>query len=161
LFWFHDIHWQQAYGVHVPGYRMRAKNGNRETDLAYEPEAGGSVVLKPGASVTVRRMIYVNVDLPAVRADHADSLGTGDRLQSYVLQVTAEQRPISAARVELTAAGDAVGTVVTGADGTAPVRLPGGALKAVVNIDGQQFEAREVSGTDGRVQVHVDEYRGG
>ncbi len=161
LFWFHDIHWQQAYGVHVPGYRMRAKNGNRETDLAYESEAGGSVVLKPGASVTVRRMIYVNVDLPAVRADHADSLGTGDRLQSYVLQVTAEQRPISAARVELTAAGDAVGTVVTGADGTAPVRLPGGALKAVVNIDGQQFEAREVTGTDGRVQVHVDEYRGG
>lgn len=161
LFWFHDIHWQQAYGVHVPGFRMRSKNGNRETDLVLESEAGGTVVLKPGASVSVRRLIYVNVDLPAVRADHADSLGTGDRLRAVVLKVTAGQTPISGARVELTAEGDAVGIVVTGADGTAAVRLPAGSVKAAVNIDGQQFESRDVTVTDGRLQVRVDEYRGG
>lgn len=161
LFWFHDIHWQQAYGVHVPGFRMRSKNGNRETDLAYEPESGGSVVLKPGESVTLRRMIYVNTDLPAVRADHADSLGTGGSLQSAVLRVTAANGPISGARVELRSGDDVLGTVVTGAEGTVPVRLPAGNVTAVVSIDGQQFESREVTLTDGRIQLRVDEYRGG
>jgi len=161
LFWFHDIHWQQAYGVHAPKFRMRSKNGNRESDLTYEPEAGGSVVLKPGESVSLNRLIYVNADLPAVRADHEDSIGTGNRLQPGMLQVTASNRPLSGARVELTAGEDSLGTVVTGAEGRVPVRLPAGSVKAVVTIDGQQFAPRDVTVSDGDFKLVVDEYRGG
>ena len=161
LYWFHDIHWQQAYGVHAPGGRMRVKGGSRESVLTYELEDGRSLVLKPGESFSLQRQIYVNVDLPAVRADYLTSLGAADTLRSVVLQVTSRQRPISGARVDLSIGDDSVGTVVTGADGMVPVRLLAGEVQAVVSIDGQQFPARAATAAQDRLQVVVDEYQWG
>ena len=48
FFWCHDLFWRQAYGVYVPGYRIRLKGSSRESVLTYERLDGNPIVLKPG-----------------------------------------------------------------------------------------------------------------
>ena len=57
LFWFHDIFWQQAYGVYAPGFKIRCNSNARESVLVYEPVGGEPVVVRPGESFSMTRWV--------------------------------------------------------------------------------------------------------
>jgi hypothetical protein len=162
LFWFHDIYWQQAYGIWAPGFRIRCNSNARESVLVYEPADEKPVLVKPGESFSLTRQIFVNRDLPAVLADFDEARGQGDHLADIRLSVTSHGRPINGARVQIRCGEQDRGTVVTGDDGSARVKLPLGDCTARVSIAGQEFEAQHfnvIRGTD--LTVPVDKYSAG
>lgn len=161
LFWFHDIYWQQAYGIHAPGFRIRCNSNARDSVLAYEPEDGKPVVLRPGETFSLTRHIFVNRDLPGVLADFQDASGTGATLSHSRIIVTALGKPVPNARVGITAGDTDRGTIVTNDDGAADVRLPPEECKIRVKIAGQEFEARTLTVKDGDLFVDLKEYTPG
>ncbi len=145
LFWFHDIYWQQAYGIHVPGFRIRCNSNARESVLAYEPLDGKPVVIKPGESFSLLRLMFVAKDLPTVLANYDHSREKSGGLARVELSVVAGGKPVTGARVALKCGDDHRGTVVTGADGTSRIRLPVGECVATVIVAGKEFEPRTLT----------------
>jgi hypothetical protein len=164
LFWFHDVHWQQAYGIAAAGYRVRVKTNARESVLTWEREDGQPIVLRSGEEFSLTRQIFVARDYAGVLADYETVTGRGDGLQLRHLVVTAEGQPAVGARVQLQVAGITRGTVVTDAAGLSAVRLPTGAVDAQVTIAGQAYP---VTLSEGRrndqpaTLITVDKYRPG
>ena len=99
LFWFHDIFWQQAYGVYAPGFKIRCNSNARESVLVYEPVSGEPVVVKPGETFSMTRWLFVAQDLSGVMADYLDARDQGDKLVTTRLTVQADGRPVSGARI--------------------------------------------------------------
>ncbi len=158
LFWVHDIFWQQAYGIHAPGYRIRVNGNARESVLVYEPIDGKPVVLMPGESFELVRHIFVNRDLPNVMADYEESIGKGDPLRNTALTITAKGRPVADARVALGLGDVSRGTVVTVKDGVAQVRLPQGEYTANVSVAGRELNAQSFKVLDnGAAAIQVDD----
>ena len=158
LFWVHDIYWQQAYGIHAPGYRIRVNGNARESVLVYEPIDGTPVVLKPGESFELVRYIFVNRDLPNVMADYDESIGKGDALRDIALTVVAKERPVAEARVALDLSDVSRGTLVAGKDGTAQVRLPQGEYNAKVSVAGRELKATTFTVLEkGAATIQVDD----
>ena len=56
--------------------------------LAYEPEDGKPVVLKPGDEFSLTRHVYVAKDLPSMMALHDIESGRADSLADVTLRVT-------------------------------------------------------------------------
>jgi hypothetical protein len=164
LFWFHDVHWQQAYGIAAEGFRVRVKTSARESVLTWERQDGQPVVLRPGEEFSLTRNIFVNRDYAGVLADYEAASGRGDSLQPHVLAVTADGKPVADARLQLKVAGSSRGTVVTGTDGQVSVRLPSGDLDVQVTIAGQAYPSTSASGTlNGQpaTLIAVNQYRPG
>ena len=158
LFWVHDIFWQQAYGIHAPGYRIRVNGNARESVLVYEPIDGKPVVLKPGESFELVRHIFVNRDLPNVMADYEESIGKADTLRNTALTITAKGRPVADARVALSFGDVSRGTIVTVKDGIAQVRLPQGEYTANVSVAGQELKSQSFKVLDiGAAAIQVED----
>ncbi|MEI7701788.1 MAG: CehA/McbA family metallohydrolase [Planctomycetia bacterium] len=161
LFWFHDLFWQQAYGIHAPGYQIQLRGNSRESILTYERPDKTPIVIKPGESFSLTRHLFVNSDLPGVRADFESSAGKSSTLQEAVLKVVTGERPVAGAQVRLICADQERGTVVTGAEGTAKVRIPVQSCLAHVTVAGQQFAAQMVTLADGQLTINLTEYTPG
>ena len=162
LFWVHDIFWQQAYGIHAPGYRIRVNGNARESVLVYEPIDGKPVVLKPGESFELVRHIFVNRDLPNVMADYEESIGKGADLRDVAVTVTAHGRPVAEARVAISTGDVSRGIIVTKVDGSAKVRLPQGEHSAVVSIAGRELKAQTLTVSEaGAIGINADGYSSG
>lgn len=164
LFWFHDVHWQQAYGFAATGHRVKVKTNARETVLTWEPVDGKAVVLRPGATYTLSRQIFVARDYAGVLAEYARSQGRGESLQPRVVRVTAQGKPIADARIKLRSGGTSYGTLVTGADGTAAVSLPAGKCEVQVSVAGQQYAGvmtEEIAGDRVTLEIAINDYKPG
>lgn len=161
LFWFHDLFWQQAYGIHAPGYQIQLRGNSRESILTYERPDKTPIVIKPGESFSLTRHLFVNSHLPGVRADFESTAGKTSTLQEAVLKVVTGERPVAGAQVRLICADQERGTVVTGAEGTAKVRIPGQSCVAHVTVAGQQFAPQMVTLADGQLSINLTEYTPG
>ena len=161
LFWFHDIFWRQAYGIHAPGFRIRCNGNARESVLVYEPADGMPIIVKPGESFSLTRYVFVNQDLPAVLADFDDCVSGNPTLAANKLTVTENGSPIANARVAIQCGEQSRGTVVTAADGTATVRLPSGECRATVTVAGQEFAAQVLTVADQPLSIDLPEHTPG
>jgi hypothetical protein len=148
LFWFHDVHWQQAYGIAADGFRAQVKTNARESTLTWQRQDGQPIVLKPGEEFSLARRVFVARDFAGVLAEFEAASGRGGNLQPRLLAVTAQGKPVAGARIRLSCAGNSRGTVVTDSDGRAAVRLPTGDLSVEVAVAGQMFPAVV---SDGRI----------
>ncbi|MEJ7596207.1 MAG: hypothetical protein WKF77_32265, partial [Planctomycetaceae bacterium] len=144
LFWFHDIFWQQAYGVYAPGFRIRCNSNARESVLVYEPVGGAPVVVKPGETFSMTRWLFVAQDLSGVMADYLDAREMGDKHVEIKLSVQAAGHPVSGARIALKCGDESWGTVVTGDDGTVERRFPSGTCEGTVSVAGQDFGMQKI-----------------
>ncbi|NQV27012.1 MAG: hypothetical protein HQ518_21900, partial [Rhodopirellula sp.] len=80
LFWIHDRHWGQAYGIEAVGGKVVADSTSRTSKLEYEiGDAGDSVRLEPGQSFELVRNVFPGTDLPHVRAISANTNGVKTR----------------------------------------------------------------------------------
>lgn len=145
LFSFQDIHWQQAYGVYAPGFRIRCTSNARESVLVYEPADGMPVVLKPGEVYSMTRWLFVAQDLAGVLADYADARETAAELVETQLIVQADGRPVHGARIALKCGDESWGTVVTDETGTIVRRLPSGSCEATVTLAGQEYAKQKLT----------------
>ncbi len=145
LFWFHDIFWQQAYGVYAPGFKIRCNSNARESVLVYEPVDGKPVVLKPGETFSLSRWLFVAQDLSGVMADYLDAREMGSKLGETKLSVQADGHPVSGARIALKCGDESWGTVVSGEDGSVVRRLPSGPCEAIVSVAGQEFAMQKLT----------------
>jgi len=162
LFWFHDIFWQQAYGVYAPGFKIRCNSNARESVLVYEPVSGQPVVVKPGETFSMTRWLFVAQDLSGVMADYLDARDQGDKLVETRLTVQADGRPVSGARIAIQCGDESWGTVVTGDDGSVVRRLPSGTCEATVSVAGQNFAMQKlVLASDGQHVLELAEYHPG
>ena len=136
LFYFHDIYWQQAYGIRAPGYRIRCNSGSRECVLNYEPEDGEPITIKPGKSFQFTRQIVVARDLPEVMAVHDETSG-GAAPQNVVVTITdGAGQPVADARLAVTSGKSRRGTTVTNSQGKATLRLPAGECSVDATVAG-------------------------
>jgi hypothetical protein len=161
LFWFHDIFWQQAYGIHAPGFRVRCNGNARESVLVYEPVDGKPIVVKPGESYSLKRYLFVNQDLPGVLADYHDCVSGNPPLPEKVLTVMEHGHPVANARVAIQCGEQSRGTVVTSVDGTASVRLPAGECRLTVTVAGQEFAPQTLAVGDQPLTVEISKYNPG
>ena len=125
LFYFHDIFWQQAYGIQAPDYKIRSNSNSRECVLNYEPPDGKPTIMKPGESFTLRRQIIVGKDLPAVLAT-ADLMANVELQDSRFTIKDAYGTAVANARMEIKSDTATRGTSITNSDGTIHTQLPTG-----------------------------------
>ena len=162
LFWFHDIFWQQAYGVYAPGFKIRCNSNARESVLVYEPVDGKPVVVKPGETFSMARWLFVAQDLSGVMADYMDGREMGDKLVEARLTVQGDGRPVAGARIAMKCGDESWGTVVTGEDGSVVRRLPSGSCEATVSVAGQNFAMQKIVLADnGNHVLELAEYHPG
>ena len=162
LFWFHDIFWQQAYGVHAPGFRIRCNSNPRESVLVYGPIDGKPVIVKPGDSFSFSRRLFAARDLSSVMAAYRDAIEQSEKLVETRLTVQADGHPVEGARIALKCGDDSWGTVVTGDDGTIARRLPSGMCEATVSVAGHVFAKQNLTlAEDGKHVLDLPEYHPG
>jgi hypothetical protein len=160
LFWFQDVYWQQAYGVHAPGFRIRCNSNARESVLVYERVDGQPVVVKPGESFTLLRRIYVHRHLPGVLADFEEQTNPDNKLTPVQLTVVSHGRPGNGAFVAIQCDSQNRGTVRTDEYGRASMRLPQGACEATVTFAGQNLGTFPLSAPSD-VALNVDTFTPG
>jgi hypothetical protein len=149
LFWAHDAHWRQAYGIQ-PAKRpvMRQVSATAESVerrrpvLQYESDGRTEVVLQPRKeneqlvrAEEVARQIFPAADLVGVKAI-AQRL-RGEELKRVAIRVTDEAGPVRDATVEI-ANPEAYGRGHTGDDGTWAGELPPGAYAITVKALGRE-----------------------
>jgi len=135
LFYFHDIFWQQAYGIVAKDYKIRSNSNSRECVLNYEPADGKPTIMKPGQSFTLQRQIIVAKDLPAVLA--TANLMAGVELQNSRFTIKdAGDAPVANARIEIKSDTATRGTSVTNIDGTINTQLPTGEYTINASVAG-------------------------
>jgi len=139
FFSFQDVYWQQAYGVHAPGFKIRCNSNARESVLVYERADGQPVVVKPGESFTLLRRIYVHRHLPGVLADFEEHTNPDSKMTAVQLTVVSHGRPVQDAFVAIQCDKQNRGTVRTDDKGQASLRLPQGNGDATVTIAGQNL----------------------
>ena len=155
LFFIHDIHWQQAYGVIAPGFSIRSNSNSRESVLSYEREGAADLSLGLGEEFTFSRSIIVGQDLPDVRAtvDGLNDINVGDGVTLTILDAAGS--PIANARVQILSQDGERGICVTDADGKVTVRLPSGVYP--VNISAAGVPVRKSSNTKIEVDASQNE----
>ena len=162
LFWFHDIFWQQAYGVYAPGFKIRCNSNARESVLVYEPVGGEPVVVRPGESFSMTRWLFVAQDLSGVMADYMDGREMGDKLVEARLTVQGDGRPVSGARIAIRCGNESWGTVVTEDHGSVVRRFPLGTCEVTISVAGQDFAMRKlVLASDSQHVLELSEYHPG
>jgi hypothetical protein len=125
LFWAHDRHWGQAYGVEVEGGRVRSTSGRAYVLKYLVGDSDGSVTLKPGEEHTLVRRLYPAGNLLDVRAHVAQRAGRSlSRAKLIVLD--ALRRPLPGALVTLKNDDAEYGAAVTDSKGGIEALLPAG-----------------------------------
>jgi len=136
LFYFHDMFWQQAYGVRADGFRIRTNSNSRESILTYQAEGGHAVIMKPGESFTFSRQMIVGKNQAEVMAI-ADELSGRPRCESVRLSIDdSSQKRVVGARMEIRSASGSRGTIVSDSTGFAETRLPPGEYTVKYIVDG-------------------------
>ncbi|MCA9064776.1 MAG: CehA/McbA family metallohydrolase [Planctomycetaceae bacterium] len=136
LYWFHDVYWQQAYGIRADGYQLRCNSNSRESVIVFE--GAEAAVLKPGQSFSLTRTIQPGRDLPEVLGQ--DDAERGVDLVPAALQVVdAFGQPVSGARVVVKSAGQNRGTFVQSDDQARVVAVPATPIEAAVFVEGTQY----------------------
>lgn len=124
MFWIHDLHWQQAYGVFAPGFEVMINGNDRETVLRYQTETREPIRLPAGESWEFTRKIIVARDLPEVRAVHDELTESASLHPVAVALKDSSGNPIAGARLTFSSGADIRGTSVTDDQGVALLRLP-------------------------------------
>lgn len=136
LYWIHDRHWGQAYGIEPVGGKVATNSTSRTSKLQYDlGDVGESVRLAPGESFELVRNVFPGTDLPHVRAIAA----AGRREQTRDVEVSVLdgfKRPIPDARVSFRRGDLDWGLVRTGGDGVAQVSLPEGSYSLKIETIG-------------------------
>ncbi|MFO0974866.1 MAG: CehA/McbA family metallohydrolase [Planctomycetaceae bacterium] len=160
-FFFHDIYWKQAYAVEATGFQIVSKSNARESILTYTPDDKATVTLKPGENYVLKRRIFVHQDLPGVLANMTASKPGGEALTETTLTAQANGRPVAEARLHLTRNGAAYGTVVTGEQGEASVRLPAGEWQVEPEVAGKTYAKQPLPSGQAKVAIDVAGYAPG
>ncbi len=137
VFYVEDRYWQQAYAVVAPGYRIRCNGNSRESVLTYDPKDGQAVVLKPGQSFTLTRLVFVGKELPNVLADAEIAAKLSVELADCEFAITnGIGRAAAGSMVELRL-GDAYrGTFRPDENGIAKLKLPVGKYTVNASMGG-------------------------
>ncbi len=136
MFWIHDIHWQQAYGIRAEGFELNIDGNDRETVLQYRPLNSAAATVKPGDNWTFTRQIIVAKDLPEVRAIHDELTGATVPHPVVIRLTDSSGEAIVGARLTFSFNTESRGTCVTDSEGTATLRLPERDWTVVVNSAG-------------------------
>lgn len=162
LFWFHDVYWRQAYGIHAPGFTIRSNSNARESVLVYEPKDGKPVVLKPGESFQLIRHIFVASHLPGVWAEYDRAEGKADSIANVTLKVLALGQPVANARVTFSQGEVSLGSAMTDATGTVAVPLPKGDWTASIKVAGIDYAKQTISVTaDTEQTLRLEDHKPG
>ena len=136
LFWIHDRHWGQAYGIEPVGGEVATNSNSRTSTLEYETaNSDKSVRLEPGQSFELVRNVFPGTDLPHVRAISANARGVKTR-NVEVSVFDGFKRPIPDARVSFRKGDQDWGLARTGGDGVAQVALPEGSYSLKIETLG-------------------------
>ncbi|MFN9720005.1 MAG: CehA/McbA family metallohydrolase [Planctomycetota bacterium] len=159
LYWFQDVYWQQAYGIHVPGFVIRSNSNARESVLSYETSDGKPIVLQPGGSFTLTRHVFVEQHLAGVMAEYQRSQNAASELRDVTLSVLADGKPVAHARVSLSRGEETRGSVMTDSSGKASVSLPEGEWNTTVKVAGIEYESNAISaGAQSDVAITLNNY---
>lgn len=162
LFWFQDVYWQQAYGIHVPGFVIRSNSNAKESVLAYEAENGQPVVLKPGESFTLTRHLFAAQHLAGVMAEFERSRNAASEIVDVTLKLQADGKPVPNARVTFTRGETNLGSAMTDSSGVVAVPLSKGEWTAAVKVAGIEYAAKTMSvGTQSEVVLNIEDYHPG
>jgi hypothetical protein len=136
LFWVHDRHWGQAYGVEAIGFEAAVNSNSRASTLRYQSnDVNRKVTLQPGQAFSYVRRIIPGRDLPEVRAITA-------ALHNRPIGKTAIQvkgrngRPVQNARVTFKRGKEVWGSAQSDEDGLVKTQLPFGDISATVTALG-------------------------
>jgi hypothetical protein len=142
LFWVHDRHFGQAYGILAEGHKVRAANA-RATMLRYRnPEGKVAIRLEPGKTYSLARRIIPGADTFQVRSI-ADRLA--DRpARPATVTARSKGQPVAGAEVKLEREGALVGSGQTAADGLLDLDLGQGPATLTVSEPSRGSLAREI-----------------
>src|SRR5262249_6890392 len=121
LFWIHDRHFGQAYGIDAEGHQVRSANA-RALVLRYQNGKGETAVrLEPGTSFRLARRVIPGADTFQVRtlARRADAPAA----RPARVTVRSTGQPVAGAEVTLKRDGALVASGRTTADGTLGIDL--------------------------------------
>lgn len=136
LFWIHDRHWGQAYGIEPGTGKIVSNSTSRTSTLQYEiNEVGKSIQLEPGQSFELVRHVFPGTDLPHVRAISSNARGIPTR-DVEISVFDGLKRPIPNARVSFQQGDTDWGLARTGGDGVAQVSLPEGSYSLKIETIG-------------------------
>ena len=125
LFWVADAHFGQAYGVLPEGVEVSSKSDARYSYLDYPIGGADEVVLEPGESASLSRLLVPAADLFGVRAVAAEARGVEQTEGSLVVR-DESGAPVEGADVLLRVDGELYARGRTDADGRLSGRLPVG-----------------------------------
>ena len=176
MFWVHDIHWQQAYGIRAAGFKLKISGNERETVLQYQPVNNTSVTVQPGDTWSFTRQMIVAKDLPEVLAIYDELEGSTPTYPVVIRLTDLFGEPVVGARLTFTSAAGTRGTSVTDSQGAVTLRLPEGewnleatsagitlpvsdSLAVSVVAGDNQFEVRSLA-EYGTVKAEITDGRG-
>lgn len=136
LFWIHDRHWGQAYGVNAAGFKAAVNSNTRTSTLRFESaQANRKVTLEPGESFELTRRIIPGRDLPEVRAIAANL--QKQPTSNIELQIRdAKNAAIADARVTFKRGDQPWGSATADGNGLVKTELPHGEFGMTVSALG-------------------------
>lgn len=144
LYWVHDRHWGQAYGIDVVGGDVASNSTSRVSKLEYEiDDVGNSVRLEPGKSFELVRNVFPGTDLPHVRAISAAATRGLEIRNVEIFVVDGLKRPVPDARVSFKRGQADWGLARTGDDGVAHVPLLAGSYELKIEAIGVEITPGE------------------
>ncbi len=172
LFWAHDRHWNQAYGIfslsllHEMQSPDMTKSSILETSLRYRANNGqSSVTLEPQASFHFSRWILPASSLLDIKSAVLEL--QGDDLELVKLRATGGGKPIPRAEITLQRNGIFYGTATTDDAGLFETQMPVGSYSATVSTLGlplkpeKPLKAIVVAGLGGTIKLEIPQYRPG
>jgi len=97
-FWADDEWFRQAYGIVVPGYRLKG-TGQRGTLIELLKEQSNKLTLAPGQSLTIPRKVFAGPSLLSVAGSVVQGAGQKSHKISLVVR---DENPVPRARILLT-----------------------------------------------------------
>jgi hypothetical protein len=153
LFWFHDIFWQQAYGITADGFQIRCNSNARESTLIWEPKDGQSISLPPGGTYSLTRHMYVARDLVRLRdlVQNSSLTAAGQRVGTRTsaprrLNITdGLGQPIRGARLTFHDGDSLYGTTIATGETPELIPLPAGDLSLELQVAGHRYLKQTLS----------------
>ena len=146
LFWVHDEHFEQAYGLIAEGHGLRSRSDVRNSVIEYVPEKAdvASVRLAPGRTHTLVRRLIPGPHLPAVKGE-ARRLRGGAVVPCGWHLVDLAFRPVAGAAVTVRQGDDVYGTARSDAWGWVRADLPPEKFTVTIKAPGRAGCAGENS----------------
>jgi len=144
LYWIHDRHWGQAYGIEPVNGKVATNSTSRTSKLQYDiDDVGESVQLEPGQSFELVRTVFPGTDLPHVRAISAAETRGLEIREVAISVIDGLNRPIPDARVSFKRGQTDWGLAQTGDDGIAHVPLLAGSYELKIEAMGVEITPGE------------------